>query len=152
MDEGLNISLSLISVQLAGDSCSLFLRRCLFPFFSARFGIRRTVVLVRLLRLFFCFYGAGLKLDCCGFVPDGDYGDGFDTALSFCHFSPGIGARALAYSDVGCDCYDVGGGLFGNGSGRWVYDSGCGVFESFSDWGSAHGDGGISVLDLFSEG
>ena len=55
MDEGLNISLSLISVQLAAGQLLAVPAALSLPFFSARFGIRRTVVLVTVVTALFLF-------------------------------------------------------------------------------------------------
>lgn len=58
MDKGLNISLSLISVQLAAGQLLAVPAALSLPFFSARFGIRRTVVLVTVVTAFFLFFMA----------------------------------------------------------------------------------------------
>ena len=55
MDKGLNISLSLISVQLAAGQLLAVPAALSLPFFSARFGIRRTVVLVTVFTALFLF-------------------------------------------------------------------------------------------------
>ncbi len=58
MDKGLNISLSLISVQLAAGQLLAVPSALSLPFFSARFGIRRTVVLVTVVTALFLFFMA----------------------------------------------------------------------------------------------
>ena len=58
MDKGLNISLSLISVQLAAGQLLAVPAALSLPFFSARFGIRRTVVLVTVVTALFLFFMA----------------------------------------------------------------------------------------------
>ena len=58
MDEGLNISLSLISVQLAAGQLLAVPAALSLPFFSARLGIRRTVVLVTIFTAIFLFFMA----------------------------------------------------------------------------------------------
>ena len=58
MDEGLNISLSLISVQLAAGQLLAVPSALSLPFFSARLGIRRTVVLVTVVTALFLFFMA----------------------------------------------------------------------------------------------
>ncbi len=55
MDKGLSISLSLISVQLAAGQLLAVPAALSLPFFSARFGIRRTVVLVTVVTALFLF-------------------------------------------------------------------------------------------------
>ena len=58
MDKELNISLSLISVQLAAGQLFAVPAALALPFFSARFGIRRTVVLVTAVTALFLFFMA----------------------------------------------------------------------------------------------
>ncbi len=58
MDKGLNISLSLISVQLAAGQLLAVPAALSLPFFSARLGIRRMVFLVTVFTALFLFFMA----------------------------------------------------------------------------------------------
>ncbi len=58
MDKGLNISLSLISVQLAAGQLLAVPAALSLPFFSARLGIRRMVFLVTVFTAIFLFFMA----------------------------------------------------------------------------------------------
>ena len=58
MDKGLNISLSLISVQLAAGQLLAVPAALSLPFFSARLGIRLTVFLVTMFTALFLFFMA----------------------------------------------------------------------------------------------
>ena len=58
MDEELEVDLSLIGVQLAGGQLLAVPAALSLPFFSARFGIRRTVGMVTLVTTLFLFFMA----------------------------------------------------------------------------------------------